>query len=73
MERAQAHTRYRMSVIGTVAGHVAAALGSTVKPGRDGSVLVGEYVDQAQLTGLINRLCSLHIQIRSVEVFEEAS
>ena len=73
MERADKTRRYRMCVVGVVGGHVAGALGSTVEPGQGGSVLVGEYVDQAHLTGLINRLYDLRIQIRSVEVVEEAS
>ena len=73
MERAEKTRRYRMCVVGVVGDQVAAALGSTVESGRDGSVLVGEYVDQAHLTGLINRLYDLRIQITSVEVVEEAS
>ena len=65
--------RYRMCVAGGVGDHVAAALGSTVEPGPDGSVLVGEYVDQAHLTGVINRLHDLGIQILRVEIVEEAT
>lgn len=58
---------------GIVGEHLARALGSTVEPGPDGSVLVGDYVDQAHLTGVINRLHDLRIQIQRVEVVEEAS
>ncbi|MGI9649409.1 MAG: hypothetical protein ACR2OI_12925 [Acidimicrobiia bacterium] len=65
--------QYRMCVIGAISDHVAEALGSAIEPGRDGSVLVGEYVDQAHLTGLINRLYDLRIPIRSVEIVEEES
>ena len=62
-----------MRVMGAVGDRVAAALGTSVENGRDASVLVGDYVDQAQLTGLINRLYDLRISIQSVEVVEEAS
>ena len=62
-----------MCVSGVVDDGVARALGSTVEPGPDGSVLVGDYVDQCHLTGVINRLHDLRIQIRRVEVVEEAS
>ncbi len=61
-----------MCVCGVVGDHVADALGSTVEPGPDGSVLVGPYVDQAHLTGVINRLHDLHIQIQRVEIVEES-
>ncbi len=62
-----------MRVTSGVGDRLAAALGCTVRPETGGSVLVGDYVDQAQLTGLINRLHDLRIQIQSVEVIEESS
>ena len=62
-----------MRVIGAVGDQVAAALGTAVEPERGGSVLVGDYVDQAHLTGVINRLHDLRIQIQWVEVVKEAS
>ena len=73
MRSAQTPKRYRMCVSDVVGDHVADALGSTVEPGPDGSVLVGEYVDQAHLTGVINRLHDLRIQIQRVEIVEEAT
>ena len=73
MHSAQTPKRYRMCVSGIVGDHVARALGSTVEPGPNGSVLVGDYVDQSHLTGVINRLHDLRIQIQRVEVVEEAS
>lgn len=73
MQRAQTPKRYRMCVSGFVGDHVADALGSTVESGPDGSVLVGDYVDQAHITGVINRLYDLRIQIQRVEIVEEAT
>ncbi|MDJ0770110.1 MAG: hypothetical protein QNJ12_15015 [Ilumatobacter sp.] len=58
---------------GVVGNRVADAVSSTVEPGPDGSVLVGEYVDQAYLTGVINRLHDLRIQILRIEIVEEAT
>ncbi len=73
MQRAQTPKQYRMCVSGVVGDHVADALGSTVEPGPDGSVLVGEYIDQAHVTGVINRLHDFCIQIQRVEIVEEAT
>ena len=73
MERAAPPKRYRMCVTSGVGDRLAAALGCVVEPLAGGSVLVGDYVDQAHLTGVINRLHDLRIQIQSIEVLQEAS
>jgi hypothetical protein len=62
-------TRYRIVVRGRLGDELAGTFGETRLDARDGAtILEGDLVDQAQLSGLLERLRSLALELVSVEV-----
>jgi hypothetical protein len=59
--------RYRIVIRGRLGEHLAGALEGLELESRAGeSTLTGTFADQAQLHGLLDRLCDLGIQLISV-------
>ena len=59
--------RYRIVIRGRLGEHIAGAFDGLEVESRSGeSSLTGTFVDQAQLRGLLDRLCDLGIQLISV-------
>jgi hypothetical protein len=59
--------RYRVVVRGRLGEHLASAFEQLELESRTGeSSLTGSFADQAQLHGLLDRLCDLGIQLVSV-------
>jgi hypothetical protein len=60
--------RYRIGIRGRLGPYFASAFeGMEIEQGADGTVLVGEVIDQAQLYGLLERLRDLGIDLRSLQ------
>lgn len=60
--------KIRIKLDGRVSDATATSLGLTLEPAGDGFELVGAYVDQSQLTGLLVQLSDLHISYGNVEI-----
>lgn len=58
----------RIRVHGRISTETAEELGARVERVEDGYELVFDYVDQAQLTGLLVRLSDLHISYDRMEI-----
>jgi hypothetical protein len=60
-------TRYRIVVAGRLSERFVSSLdGVRLEDGLPDSALVGEFADQAQLYGLLNRLSNLGLKLVSV-------
>lgn len=60
--------KLRIRVHGRISTETAEELGARFERVEDGYELVFDYVDQAQLTGLLVRLSDLHISYDRVEI-----
>jgi hypothetical protein len=62
-------SRYRIVVDGRIGEAFASITGAhTVEPGDGRTALVGEFRDQAELYGVLDRLRDLGIPLRSVDI-----
>jgi hypothetical protein len=61
-------TRYRITVRGRLTERLGSAFeGLTLEPGHEQTVLAGDIRDQAQLYGVLSRLCNLGLELVRVE------
>ncbi len=61
-------TRYRISVRGRLTEHLGSAFeGMALEPGRGQTALVGVIHDQSHLYGVLDRVCSLGLELVSVQ------